>query len=111
MGKAELEAKRLRDIRKQWFIDRIGKRVFRPAGTCNCNACRRVERDGLVIEDKNHAEYLLDVEGCSGMKEGEMPWRYFDTPEEVATYVEKYKSHWTATKNVFLFWNKLLKKT
>ena len=89
---AEFEAQQQYDIRKQWFIDRIGKRVFRPAGTCECKTCRRIEGEGLVIEDKCHAEYLLDVEGCSGMSEGEMPWRYFDTPEEVVAYVKAYKA-------------------
>lgn len=89
---AEFEAQQQYDIRKQWFIDRIGKRVFRTAGTCNCSTCRKVEREGLLIEDKCHAVYLVDVEGCSGQEEGVMPLRYFDTPEEVTEYVAKYKA-------------------
>jgi hypothetical protein len=91
-SKAEREAQKQYNTRKQWFIERIGKRVFRTAGTCTCDTCQRVEREGLLIEDNCHAVYLVDVEGCSGQEEGVMPLRYFDTPEEVVEYAAKYKA-------------------
>ena len=46
---------------KQRFIDRIGKRVYRNTLTCTCRDCQSVEGNGLVIEDKIHAQYLFDV--------------------------------------------------
>lgn len=51
--------------RKQWFIDRIGKRVFRETNGCKCETCKRITNEGLVIFDKQHASYLFDVEGMS----------------------------------------------
>lgn len=46
---------------KQWFIDRIGKLVFRNKNTCGCDSCKRVFNEGLVIQDYEHACYLNDV--------------------------------------------------
>lgn len=44
---------------KQWYIDRIGKRIYRPiAGTCDCKLCRSVENHGLIVLDAQHADYL-----------------------------------------------------
>ena len=51
---------------KQWFIDRIGKRIYRDASTCACNTCKEVEENGLVIFDEQHAGYLADVDGEFG---------------------------------------------
>lgn len=48
--------------RKRWFIDRIGKRVFRGPVSCNCETCVRVHNEGLIIADEFHAIYLLDCE-------------------------------------------------
>jgi hypothetical protein len=46
----------------QWFIDRIGKRVFRDSVTCTCTVCTHVEKEGLIINDKEHADYLFNVQ-------------------------------------------------
>lgn len=75
--------------RKQWFIDRIGKRVFRNATTCTCGVCKNVENEGLVIFDKMHADYLCDVEGCSAEEPIHLI-RYFDTMDEAKAF-EKSK--------------------
>ena len=49
--------------RKQWFLDRIGKRVFRGETSCQCEICKRVSNEGLIITDELHAIYLYDIEG------------------------------------------------
>lgn len=53
------------ESRKQWFIDRIGKRVYRGETSCQCETCKRISKEGLIISDLMHAEYLYDVEGIS----------------------------------------------
>lgn len=71
--------------RKAWFLDRVGKLVFRNSNSCPCEICKCVEEDGLIIADRDHAIYLLDVEGCSS----EDPKRrvmYFDTKEEAKAF-------------------------
>ncbi len=47
---------------KQWFIDRIGKRIYRDVSTCTCNTCKEIEENGLVIFDEQHADYLADID-------------------------------------------------
>ena len=77
--------------RKQWFIDRIGKRVYRNGTTCTCGVCERVKEEGLIISDKMHADYLCDVEGCSG-EDPKQAIRYFDTMVEAVEF-EKNKNN------------------
>lgn len=43
---------------KKWFVDRIGKRVFRTKSSCQCATCSDVFINGLVIADEMHADYL-----------------------------------------------------
>ena len=52
----------------QWFIDRIGKRVFRDKNFCSCEVCKNIFENGLVILDKQHATYLWDVQAETGIK-------------------------------------------
>ena len=52
-----------------WFIERIGKRIFRDKLSCDCEACREVEEHGLVIHDRIHAIYLHDID-CDYAAEG-----------------------------------------
>lgn len=42
----------------QWFINRIGKRIYRDDDNCGCATCNDVVKNGLIVIDKNHAEYL-----------------------------------------------------
>ena len=72
--------------RKQWFLSRIGKRVFRNETSCTCNICKHVSQCGLVISDESHAIYLLDCE-CEYTNEGH-PLRYFDTKEKVEQFIK-----------------------
>lgn len=70
--------------RRQWFLDRIGKRVFRNNDGCHCLICEKVYANGLVITDALHAEYLHDCE--ADYAAGGDPLRYFDTREEALAY-------------------------
>lgn len=76
--------------RRQWFLDRIGKRVFRNRGTCTCEDCKKVERYGLVIKDRIHAIYLNDMESCA-MADGTY-LHYFDTKKDVKQYEKDIQS-------------------
>lgn len=43
---------------KEWFVARIGKRIFRDGlGKC-CATCDDVAARGLVVHDEMHADYL-----------------------------------------------------
>jgi hypothetical protein len=66
--------------REQWFIDRIGKTVYRNKTSCDCSICTKNYKNGLIIKDKDHAIYLYDCE-CEYNIEGN-PLKYFDTKEE-----------------------------
>ena len=54
--------------RIQFFIDHIGKRVFRLRNECkankgqNCAHCEDVYQNGLIVEDSIHASYLESIE-------------------------------------------------
>jgi len=41
-----------------WFIKRINKRIFRLTKRNCCSCCKEIEENGLIIVDKNHADYL-----------------------------------------------------
>ena len=43
----------------KWFLNRIGKRVFRLTDTKCCPTCQDVLVNGLVIPDKQIAEYIF----------------------------------------------------
>jgi len=45
---------------KEWFIDRIGKRIYRDMQgkkDC-CGTCGTVRNEGLIVHDEMHADYL-----------------------------------------------------
>ena len=46
----------------RWFKNRIGKRIFRDKSTCDCAHCRAVEKEGLIVFDKQHAQHLADID-------------------------------------------------
>lgn len=68
--------------RQKWFRDRIGKRVYRRAITGCCSVCDHGNKEGVLIHDRQHADYLHMVESESHL-DGEESIRYFDTQEEV----------------------------
>lgn len=65
---------------EDWFKERIGKRIYRTITSCNCLTCKRVYVEGLTIQDKDHAWYLL----MHSYDESENPdgSHYFDTEKE-----------------------------
>lgn len=69
--------------RKQWFLDRVGKRVFNTS-FCSCTICKAFYESGTIIHDKFEAicdfgfEQDLQAEGTK--------FKYFDTKEERSIY-------------------------
>jgi hypothetical protein len=57
--------------REQWFLDRVGKVVFRGPVTCTCQSCIDGHVKGVLIADRDHALYLHDIEN-------ELRIRYMD---------------------------------
>lgn len=58
----------------KWFKERIGKRIFRKNNVCGCGICLNVWKEGLIIKDEMHAQYLF-------MHETESDLNYFDKEE------------------------------
>ncbi|HDY66816.1 MAG TPA: hypothetical protein ENH85_03375 [Candidatus Scalindua sp.] len=46
----------------EWFIERIGKKIYRDKRRECCPHCIEVEKNGLTIYNKLHAHYLADVD-------------------------------------------------
>ncbi len=72
------------DERNQWFLDRVGKRVYRNKTTCDCLTCENVYKKGIVITDETDANYLHSIE-VDFTASGD-PTHYFDTIEERDTF-------------------------
>lgn len=71
---------------KQWFIECIGKKVFRDTNKCNCQVCVDVFNNGLVISDENHANYLFDIQN-------ELGYNYIDARERIDILIQNaYKT-------------------
>lgn len=49
---------------KNWFLERIGKRVWRDKNKppCGCNTCNEVEENGMIIGDELHADYMFHTQ-------------------------------------------------
>ena len=75
--------------REQWFLDRIGKTVWRNRTSCKCHVCDRVYKEGLHISEEMHAYYLCDMEAAANA-EG-VPLKYFDTKEERDQFEKELK--------------------
>lgn len=69
------------NARKVWFLERIGKRVYRNNVSCTCSSCMHSYQEGLIIVDEQYAGYLYNLE-CDYAADGDLI-TYFDTPEEV----------------------------
>jgi hypothetical protein len=63
--------------RRQWFLDRISKRIFRESNGCSCTTCERITKEGLIISDESHAVYIHDAE-CISNAESEHKFTYKD---------------------------------
>lgn len=42
----------------KWFMERIGERIYRDKTSCDCDECKQILNEGLVIMDGQHANYL-----------------------------------------------------
>lgn len=58
----ETERKRMQIRDRKWFLDRIGKRIYRNADSCTCETCKDVVENGLIVHDAFHAQYLYDLQ-------------------------------------------------
>lgn len=43
---------------ESWFQERIGKIVYRDQISCPCLTCKQGTENGILIHDKQHANYL-----------------------------------------------------
>ena len=50
----------------EWFIERIGHRIYRNSLPYCCDRCEKVAENGLIIHDETHARYLAIVDMDSG---------------------------------------------
>ena len=50
-----------------WFNQRIGYRVYRTNGGCQCEACTKVYKHGIVIYDIIQAKVLFDAQNDLGL--------------------------------------------
>ena len=41
-----------------WFIKRIGQKLYRDRVSCGCASCLDGFKNGVLVHDRNHAEYL-----------------------------------------------------
>lgn len=66
----------------QWFLNRIGKRIYRTSNGCSCGTCQGILENGIIVGDEFHAAYLHDWEGYKS-EDGSIHIRYVDTKEEL----------------------------
>lgn len=59
----------------EWFINRIGKRVYRNKSKCSCDMCDHAYKEGVKIRDVVHANYLQ-------LCQQELGLTYYETKEE-----------------------------
>ena len=51
---------------KEWFVERIGKRIYRDAMRHCCAVCDDVAERGLVVHNDMHADYLACTDADFG---------------------------------------------
>jgi hypothetical protein len=52
---------------KQRFLDRINSRIFRDDNECDCEWCKDVLDNGMVIFNETHAECIYDAQEDYGI--------------------------------------------
>ena len=52
----------INNMKKEDFINAIGKTVYRNDDGCSCPECKVILEKGLTIKDKEHAEYLFEIQ-------------------------------------------------
>jgi hypothetical protein len=51
----------------KWFLNRIGKRIYRGDVSCPCHTCKNGTENGVIVGDEQHAYYLFLVENDKDM--------------------------------------------
>lgn len=59
----------------QFFIDNIGKRIYRDSDGCDCLGCKDIVENGLIITDETQAGYLFDIQNDFGADDIELNYR------------------------------------
>ena len=57
----------------EWFVDRIGKTIYRDKLECPCKEC---QSNSVKIHDKQHADYVYTCHNEMGIK-------YYDSMKEI----------------------------
>lgn len=57
--------------RHQWFINHIGNTIWRNANNCDCEECNNAHANGIVVTDRDNADYLFNLE-VSGPDSGDL---------------------------------------
>jgi hypothetical protein len=70
--------------RSEWFKNLIGKKVYRSSGSCKCNECVSLYKNGMIIVDETHAEVLAETESLKPVNR--LPVRFFKTKVERDKY-------------------------
>jgi len=71
---------------KEWFLERIGKRVYRTP-VCPCTICTDIQKNGMIITDQKHAEYIYTVQ--ADLRAEDLALLFFDTKEERDNYDQR----------------------
>lgn len=64
------------------FVSRVGQRVYRTSNGCNCEMCERVVKEGIVIKDKMHADYMYSSM-CDCNAEGGLQYHYYTRKQDI----------------------------
>ncbi len=68
----------IRRHKLQWFMERIGKRIYRRVRKDKCCAhCQKVVDEGLVLADRQHADYVYSCQNEMGLKYSDKPFVKF----------------------------------
>lgn len=70
---------------KQWFIDRIGKRIYRKKQSCPCKMCQKIYVDIWDGKDKQGRQMARREFGARWLYDCQwgLQIEYFDKPEQI----------------------------
>jgi hypothetical protein len=52
----------------EWFLSKIGRKIYRDKVSCPCNHCKSGEESGIGVFNKMHAQYLFDCQNEMGIE-------------------------------------------
>jgi hypothetical protein len=62
-----MKASKLQKHDLEWFMKRVGHKVYRTNNECNCESCTKVYKYGLVIDDIIQARVLFNAQNELGL--------------------------------------------